>query len=110
MFTFRSYFRPFLVLVPVFILTAAPLASADDLPTLEQILDRYIEALGGRDKIAKLETRAITGKQIDDRPYVGEPVTTELEAWADNAGVFNMVLHEAEGDQHTGSDEDHHFP
>ncbi len=107
MFTFRGYFRTFLFLIPVFILTAAPLASADDLPTLEQILDRYIGALGGRENFAKLETRAITGTQIDDRPYVGAPVTTELEAWADNAGVFTMVLHEAEGDQHTGSNDDH---
>ena len=107
MFTFSRYFRPFLVLIPVLILTTAPLASAGDLPTLEQILDRYVEALGGRDNLAKLETRSITGKQIDDRPYAGERVTTELEAWADNTGVFSMILHEAEDDYRTGSNDDH---
>jgi len=107
MSTFRRFFRPFLVLVPVLILTSAPSVFAGDLPTLEQILDRYVEALGGRENIAKLATRSITGQQIDDRPYQGEPVTTELEMWADNTGVFSMVLHEAGGDRRTGSSDDH---
>jgi hypothetical protein len=111
MFMNRRFFRPFLVLIPFLIpfliLTAAPSAFADDLPTLEQILDRYVDVLGGRENLAKLATRTITGKQIDDRPYQGEPVTTELEAWADNTGIFSMVLHEAEGDCLTGSDDGH---
>ncbi len=107
MSTVRKFFRPFLVLIPVLILTSAPSAYAGDLPTLEQILDRYVDALGGRENLAKLATRSITGKQIDDRPYQGEPVTAELEAWADNTGCFSMVLHEAGGDHRTGNADDH---
>jgi len=107
MFMHRRFFRPFLVLIPFLILTVASSAIAGDLPTLEQILDRYVEALGGCENLANLSTRSITGKQIDDRPHKGEPVTTPLEAWADNTGIFSMVLHEAEGDRRTGSDDDH---
>jgi hypothetical protein len=53
MFMNRRFFRPFLVLIPFLILTAAPSAFADDLPTLEQILDRYVDVLGGRENLAK---------------------------------------------------------
>jgi len=82
-------------------------AAAGDLPTLEQILDRYVEALGGREAVIKLETRTITGKQIDDRPSQGPPLETALEVWAESSGAFAMVLHEAGGDRRTTSDDDH---
>ncbi len=107
MFTFRRFSRPFSVLIPVLLFAIAPLVSAEELPTLEQILDRYVQILGGRENIAKLETRSIIGKQIDDRPHQGEPVTTKFEVWSDHTGVFSMVLHEGEGDHRTGSNDDH---
>lgn len=40
-------------------------------PTLEQILKRYVETLGGREAIEKLATRICKGRFIDDRPYAG---------------------------------------
>src|SRR5207302_528729 len=34
------------------------------LPTVDQIIDRYVEALGGRDAIAKVSTRFVKGVRI----------------------------------------------
>ena len=104
---FRRFSRSLLVLIPVLVLLITTSAIAGDLPTLEQILDRYVDALGGRENLAKLETRSITGRQIDDRPHQGPPVEAGLEAWADNTGFFSMVIHEAESDRRTGSEDDH---
>jgi hypothetical protein len=104
---FRGFSRSLLVLIPVLVLLITTSAIAGDLPTLKQILDRYVEAMGGRENLAKLKTRSITGRQIDDRPYQGPPVETGLEAWADSTGFFFMVLHEAGGDSRTGSEDDH---
>ena len=105
MFMFRGFFRSLLLLIPILVLSAGAPVAAGELPTLEQILDRYVEALGGREAIAKLETRTITGKQIDDRPYKGPPMETALEAWA-AAGSWAMVLHQDEGDHKEGWDGD----
>ncbi|MCK9997451.1 MAG: hypothetical protein KAH56_14345 [Candidatus Krumholzibacteria bacterium] len=107
MFTFRRFFRPFLALISVLVIAIAQPVTAGDLPTLEQILGRYVEALGGRENLTKLTTRSIIGEQIDDRPYKGERVTIGIEAWADTTGAFSMVMHEAGGDRRTGSDDDH---
>lgn len=66
-------------------------------PTLQEIFDRNIEAMGGREAIESLEGRTIRGRQIDDRPYAGPAVTTQLEARADTAGHWLMTL--VEGDE-----------
>jgi hypothetical protein len=47
-----------------------------DTPDIETIIERYIEAVGGREAITALSTRITTGRVIDDRPYRG-PVVTE---------------------------------
>lgn len=76
---------------------------AGELPTLDQILERYVDVMGGREAIAKLEARNISGKQIDDRPYQGPPVESRLEAWADTTGDWTMTLQGSEGIHGDGS-------
>ncbi len=93
----RKIFPWMAVLVPVLLCAGAVPASADEiLPTLEQIFDRYVDAMGGREAIAKLETRTITGKQIDDRPSMGPPEESKLEAWADTSGEWTMILSDSQ--------------
>jgi len=43
----------------------------DGLPTVEDILERYYEALGGREALERITTRVATGRVVDDRPYTG---------------------------------------
>jgi hypothetical protein len=61
-------------------------------PGLQQILDRHVQALGGRAAIEKLDGRIVQGRQVDDRPYAGPPVTSRLEAVADTRGHWAMRL------------------
>jgi hypothetical protein len=61
-------------------------------PTLQQILDRNVEALGSREAFARLETRTVRGRQVDDRPYAGPAVTSRLEAAADSEGRWAIHL------------------
>lgn len=66
---------------------ARPLAAqetqvSDSLPTLAVILERYIDAVGGRAAIERLDTRIVVGREIDDRPYTGPVRVTELGAVA----------------------------
>jgi hypothetical protein len=44
------------------------------LPTLDEIMERYIEALGGRSAIEKLKTRVCRGRMITDLPSRDPPV------------------------------------
>ncbi|HEV7893913.1 MAG TPA: c-type cytochrome [Pyrinomonadaceae bacterium] len=44
--------------------TAKKPAPAETLPTVEQILDKYVAALGGRAAVEKLKMRVTTGKQV----------------------------------------------
>jgi hypothetical protein len=48
--------------------------SAEDTPTVEQILERYIEAVGGRAALEKLETRICVGKVITDLSSREQPI------------------------------------
>ncbi|MEN8007863.1 MAG: hypothetical protein ABFS42_12660 [Candidatus Krumholzibacteriota bacterium] len=94
MFTLHRNFRLIGVLIFILLPAAAlPAAAGDDLPDLGQILDRYIEVMGGRKAMEKLETRVIVGMEIDDRPYKGPPVESKLEVWANAAGDWTMSLH-----------------
>lgn len=43
-------------------------------PTVEEILERYIEAVGGRKKIEKLTTRMCIGKEITDLTTQQQPI------------------------------------
>ena len=81
------------LLLPLLLMTGAlPAAAEEELPTLEKILERYVEVMGGREAISKLETRTVIGKQIDDRPSMGPPEESKLEAWADISGEWTMIL------------------
>ncbi len=61
---------------------ASPIdASQNDAPpTVESILARYVEAVGGRETLEGIESRVASGRFIDDRPYAGPVVTSPFEA------------------------------
>ena len=40
-------------------------------PTPREVLERYIEAVGGRTRLGALNTRILRGREVDDRPYRG---------------------------------------
>ncbi|UCE40366.1 MAG: hypothetical protein JSV17_13010 [Candidatus Aminicenantes bacterium] len=50
--------------------------------TLEQILERYVEAIGGKEAVEKLTTRVCKGQFIDDRPYAGPKQVIPFETFS----------------------------
>ena len=49
-------------------------AEQDPLPTLQEVLERYVEAVGGREAIERLTTRVMTGRLVTDLPTRQPPV------------------------------------
>jgi hypothetical protein len=49
-------------------------AESDKMPGVEQILERYVEAIGGREAIEKLSTRICTGSVITDLSSREHPI------------------------------------
>jgi len=78
-------------------------AVAEDMPTVQQVLERYIAAIGGREAIEKLETRICIGKEITDLSSREQPIyeshyfkavakipnSCYTEEWSD-AGIFTQ--------------------
>jgi hypothetical protein len=54
----------------------------DSLPTLNEILDRYVTAVGGREAFERLDTRTMMGREIEDRSDLGEPQKKAIQAVA----------------------------
>ncbi len=54
-------------------------AAQDSTPELSSVIERYIEALGGREAIEKLETRRCSGWLVTDLPSNTPPVLEKLE-------------------------------
>ena len=55
-----------IVLIAVPLIVAESDKASEPVPTVDEVLDRYIEALGGRDALEKLTTRTVTGTQVTD--------------------------------------------
>ncbi|MDH5742211.1 MAG: class I SAM-dependent methyltransferase [Candidatus Aminicenantes bacterium] len=73
------------------------------LPTLDRVIDAYIEALGGRDTIAKVTSRKCTGQLIHDYPDQ-KPVTIPAEIYAAIPDKWRLILHTSKGVQQMGFD------
>ena len=54
-------------------------SASDSLPTLASVLERYVEALGGREAIERLESRMCRGWLVTDLPSRTPPVFEKLE-------------------------------
>ncbi len=67
---------------------------ASQAPTVDQILDKYVQALGGRDAITKLTT--LTMKGSISNPSTGETGTVEIYMKAPNKRLALINIY-AEG-------------
>lgn len=72
-------------------LAATKTETTSPLPSVEQILARYIEALGGKDAITRLTSRVARGKV--DMPGVSRGGTFEVYAKAPNKSVSTLDVY-----------------
>jgi photosynthetic reaction center cytochrome c subunit len=80
------------VIVPPDILPSAPATAA--VPTVDQILDKYIQALGGADRLAKLTSYAAKGTS----QLFGEAHNDPAEIYAKAPNQLATIVHQREGD------------
>jgi hypothetical protein len=78
----------------------------EPLPTLQEILDRHIAAVGGRDAIAKLTTRVMKGRLVTDLPTRQPPVHESNGFWvyAKAPGKYLVIQQSAFGTRREGYD------
>ncbi|MGD2153766.1 MAG: hypothetical protein PVG79_10910, partial [Gemmatimonadales bacterium] len=65
----------------------------DTLPTLEEVVERYIQGVGGRQAIERLTTRVMTGRLVTDLPTWQPPVheSNSFVIYAKAPGKFLYV-------------------
>jgi len=96
-----------MLLAVILILATPPSTQAEGttpLPSPEQILERYVAAVGGRAAIERLTTRTCSGREIDDRPYRGPVVVSPLESVSEVPGRFLFRLQHPDGTRTEGFD------
>jgi hypothetical protein len=78
----------------------------EGLPALQEVLDRYIEAVGGRVAIAELTTRVMTGRLVTDLPTRQPPVheSNGFTIYAKVPGKYLYVQQSAAGTHRDGFD------
>jgi len=70
----------------------------DDGPTLGEIVERYVEAVGGKDVIARIETRIIQARVVTDLPTWDPPVleVDTLTIYSAASGTY-LIVHRTPG-------------
>jgi hypothetical protein len=77
----------------------------ESLPTATQVVDRYIEAVGGRAAIESLATRVCIGRIINDLSWADPPhEVIPFAAYASAPGRVLVVEHKIDGTRCEGSD------
>jgi hypothetical protein len=74
------------------------------LHALEQVLERYVEAMGGEEAIAELTTRVCKGRFIDDRPYAGAKQIIPFESFSKLRDKSLLILKHPENTEQEGFD------
>jgi len=101
----KTLFKSTAVLVSMLVLGATasagdPKEKRSEQPTVESVLSRYIEALGGRQALEGQTARKYTGTQITDltskehpiyqslymEAYAKAPMSYTVQVWSDNGG------------------------
>ena len=78
--------------------------SQEELPTLDHILERYVEAIGGQEAIGKLTTRVCKGRFIDDRPYAGPKQIIPFETFSKIPDKSLFIMNDPENTEKEGFD------
>jgi predicted O-methyltransferase YrrM len=85
------------------ILAGQKVQKYEELPTLNKILSRYIEAVGGRDVISRLSTRVCEGQFVDDLSWQEPRIKRyPLKAFAKIPDLWITIMKIAQGAEQNG--------
>jgi hypothetical protein len=83
----------------------APMAAERDLPAVDKVLERYVEAVGGREAIEKLTTRVCRIEQTHDLNWTDPKVQkVQMETYAKNPHLIVWKEQKPTGDRLEGFD------
>jgi hypothetical protein len=105
----RYLITPFIVVLVTSCTTARTATAATeqvkDLPTTAQVVERYVEAMGGREAIEDLATRVCLGRMIHDLHWKRPPYeVVSIVGYAESSGKVLMVEHKSDGIRCEGFD------
>jgi len=87
------------------LVAARLVAASESLPTLDRILQEYVEALGGKEAIENIRTRKLRGELIHDFPGQNPPKTVlPAEVITAAPNKWRLVLKTSTGVQQMGFD------
>jgi hypothetical protein len=69
----------------------ATATTAEALPTVDQVLDKYVQALGGKEKIEKMTTQVMVGPRIESSG-ANPPSTTEMQIYRRSPNQLMMIM------------------
>jgi predicted O-methyltransferase YrrM len=79
--------------------------SYEALPALPHVIDKYVDALGGRDALEKLVTRYCWGTLVHDLHWRDPPLeTVPVEIYTKTPKKWVLIKHTSEGVHRDGSD------
>jgi caffeoyl-CoA O-methyltransferase len=73
-------------------------------PSLEQILERYVNTIGGEKVLGKMTTRVCRGHYIDDRPYAGPKKVIPFETFSKIPDKSLFIYRDQENEEKEGFD------
>ena len=100
---------PVLILTLVFSASALgavkPTEEAAPLPSVDQVLERYVDAVGGREAIGSKSTRVSLGRMVHDLHWRMPPhEVVPMAGYASSSGKILIVEHTSEGIRGEGFD------
>jgi hypothetical protein len=76
----------------------------DSMPTVDRVLERYVDAVGGRAALARLRTRVVHGAFVEDLPSMGPATPVRFVASAQVPGKWLVEWRSAGRVDRIGSD------
>lgn len=101
--TLFSLFTAIIAFVCIVAFAEEPAQTTNNLPSLDHILERYVQAVGGSDALEKLTTRTCKVTAIHDLSWT-DPQRREIsiEAYAKVPGKCLIIEHSSTGDRREG--------
>jgi predicted O-methyltransferase YrrM len=87
------------------VVAGEPVAAYEELPTMDRLLARHLEALGGAQALARVTSRTMSGRLVHDRPgQKPSQVTVPVEVHSAAPEQWRLIIRTSRGLEQMGFD------